>query len=121
MAKGSDNDFPSLLFTEQGSAPTTPAAGKRRIYWKTDNKFYVRDESGTETEIAGGGAGSDTTAIHDNVAGEIDAIAEKASPVNADLILIEDSADTNNKKKVQIGNLPGGTAGSDFLVVQVFS
>src|SRR5512139_1408569 len=109
MAKGSDNDFPSLLFTEQSSAPTKPAAGKRRIYWKTDNKFYVRDESGTETEI-GGGAGSDTTAIHDNVASEISAVTEKTTPVSADLLLIEDSADSNNKKRVQIGNLPASGA-----------
>ncbi len=62
MAKASDNDFPSILLTEQASAPTTPAAGKRRIYWKTDNKFYVRDESGTETEIGAGGGGAPTTA-----------------------------------------------------------
>jgi len=51
----------------------------------------------------------DGSAIHDNVAGEIAGIvSEKLSPVSADLIIIEDSADGNNKKKVQIGNLPGG-------------
>jgi hypothetical protein len=55
--------------------------------------------------------GSDADAIHDNVAAEISAITEKATPVSADLILIEDSADSNNKKKVQIGNLPGGGGG----------
>jgi len=57
-----------------------------------------------------GGVGSDADAIHDNVAGEINGITEKATPVDADLILIEDSADSNNKKKVQVGNLPGGGA-----------
>ena len=50
----------------------------------------------------------DTDAIHDNVAGEINAITEKVSPVDADLLLIEDSQDSNNKKKVQITNLPTG-------------
>jgi hypothetical protein len=54
--------------------------------------------------------GTDADAIHDNVAGEIAAITEKTSPVDADLILIEDSEDSNNKKRVQISNLPGGTA-----------
>lgn len=54
----------------------------------------------------------DVDAIHDNVAGEIAAIAEKASPVNADLVLIEDSEDADNKKRVQVGNLPGGGGGS---------
>lgn len=54
---------------------------------------------------------TDSNAIHDNVAGEIAAVTEKASPVNADLLLIEDSAASNAKKRVQIGNLPGGSAG----------
>lgn len=54
------------------------------------------------------GLGSDDDAIHDNVASEISAISEKGTPVSADLLLIEDSADSNNKKKIQIGNLPGG-------------
>jgi hypothetical protein len=53
-------------------------------------------------------AGLDTDAIHDNVAGEIAAISAKASPVGADVLLIEDSEDSNNKKKVTITNLPGG-------------
>lgn len=50
----------------------------------------------------------DTDAIHDNVAGEFAAITEKASPVSADLLLIEDSEAANAKKRVQVGNLSGG-------------
>ena len=46
-----------------------------------------------------GGSGNDPDAIHDNVAGEIDAITLKATPVNADLLIIEDSAAGNAKKK----------------------
>lgn len=59
-----------------------------------------------DTPFSGGG--SDTTAIHDDTAGEIVAITEKVLPVGADVIIIEDSADSNNKKKVQIFNLPHG-------------
>ena len=62
-----------------------------------------------------GGAGTDTTAIHDNVSGEIVTITEKVSPVGADVLLIEDSADSNNKKRVQITNLPGGGSGYDTI------
>ncbi len=51
-------------------------------------------------------ATSDADALHDNVSGEIAAIAEKVSPVNADVVVIEDSADSDNKKRVQLGNLP---------------
>jgi len=58
--------------------------------------------------------GSDADAIHDNVASEISAIADKASPVGADMLIIEDSEDTNAKKKVTITNLPGG-ADSDAI------
>lgn len=53
--------------------------------------------------LPGGGAGSDTTAIHDNVAGEISALT-KVSPASGDLLLIEDSSDTFNKKSVDVSD-----------------
>lgn len=53
----------------------------------------------------------DADAIHDNVAGEINAITTKATPVSGDLLLIEDSADSNNKKKITVGSLPTGGGG----------
>jgi hypothetical protein len=56
-------------------------------------------------------SGSDTEAIHDNVAGEINAIAAKGAPTGTDVLLIEDAADSFNKKKVLITNLPGGGGG----------
>lgn len=37
--------------------------------------------------------------------------SEKVTPISADLILIEDSAASGAKKRVQIGNLPGGGGG----------
>lgn len=49
----------------------------------------------------------DANAIHDNVGGEINAITEKASPDDADLVVIEDSAAAYAKKKVQLSNFPG--------------
>ena len=68
------------------------------------------------------GSGLDSTAIHDNVASEISAITEKASPVDADMVIIEDSADLNNKKMVQLGNLPGGSSGGASIIeIQVFT
>jgi hypothetical protein len=59
---------------------------------------------------------ADSTAIHDDVAGEIAAITEKVTPVAADLLLIEDSAASNVKKRVQVGNLPGGGSGDNIRV-----
>jgi len=49
------------------------------------------------------------TKISKTTAGEIAAMTEKVTPVDADLVVIEDSADGNTKKKVQVGNLPGGS------------
>jgi hypothetical protein len=65
--------------------------------------------------------GSDADAIHDNVAAEISAITEKTTPISADLIIIEDSADSNSKKRVQIGNLPGGSGSSTFNTFTFFA
>jgi|GEM_PF-5547385 len=58
---------------------------------------------------SGGGAGSDTTAIHDDTAGEISAITYKGSPVSGDILLIEDSAAGNAKKYTTVGDLPTGS------------
>jgi len=52
-------------------------------------------------------------AVHTDVAGEIAGVPAKASPVAADLVLIEDSAASNAKKRVAIGDLPGGGGGGD--------
>jgi hypothetical protein len=60
------------------------------------------------TNLPGGGPGSDTTAIHDNVAAEISAIPLKATPVSGDFLVIEDSAAANAKKRITVGTLPGG-------------
>ena len=81
---------------------------KSRIRSTADGGDYID----WRVSVVGGGGSSfiDGDAIHDNVAGEINAIAEKGSPVAADLLLLEDSADSYNKKKVQITNLPAGGA-----------
>lgn len=48
---------------------------------------------------------TDSDAIHGTVSGEISSLAEKVAPVAADIILIEDSESTDDKKFVQLGNL----------------
>ena len=50
----------------------------------------------------------DPDAIHVDVAGEIAGITPKASPIATDMLVIEDSADGNNKKMIEIGDLPTG-------------
>ena len=60
--------------------------------------------------IGGGGGGTDVNAVHVNVASEISGITAKATPTTSDIILIEDAADSNNKKKITIGDLPASAA-----------
>lgn len=80
-----------------------------------DGAIYVCTVAGTPGTWASVGAGADVDAIHDNVAGEIALVAEKVTPVSADLVLIEDSAASNAKKRVQVGNLPGGASALNDL------
>ena len=76
-----------------------------------------------ELIILGGGlsndtssSGTDANAIHNNAAGEINAIAAKTTPVNADMVLIEDSADSFNKKKVALTNLLSPGVGGSVII-----
>ena len=66
------------------------------------------DFVGDGVVASGGGAdktvtisGTDADAIHDNVANEIKAITDKPVPVSGDHYIIEDSADSDNKKSVE--------------------
>lgn len=53
MAKITDIDITSLLWQE-GSAPSTPASTKWRLYFKTDG-LYHKDDAGSEVGPIGGG------------------------------------------------------------------
>lgn len=46
------------VLEEQASAPSTPAAGYKALYPKTDGKVYTLDSAGIEREIGGGGSGA---------------------------------------------------------------
>ncbi len=96
----------SMRIQEQSAVGDSPPSGYGKIVALDDGTLHYVASDDTDTELGSGGGSFDLAAIHDNVASEISAIAEKVSPVSADLILIEDSADSNAKKKVQIGNLP---------------
>lgn len=72
-----------------------------------DDKEYVR-KNADWVENSGGGSGTDPDAIHIDVAGEISGAIEKTTPVDADLVVIEDSATTPTafgKKKLSWANI----------------
>ena len=60
-------------------------------------------------DVSSGGGGTDADAVHVNVASEISAITSKGTPTTSDFLLIEDAADSNNKKKITIGDIPTST------------
>src|SRR5689334_7044714 len=52
MAKGSDNQFPKVILTEQGSTPANPSAGDQKIFIdSSDHKLKRVNSSGTVTAL----------------------------------------------------------------------
>jgi hypothetical protein len=63
MAKGSDNEFPSLLVKE-GTAPANPAAGDQRIFIDSTSHHIKRvNSSGTVVDMEAVGASSAILAV----------------------------------------------------------
>ena len=90
-----------ILGMKDGEAKTVlrvtddvPTNGQVLKYNTTDNAYAPADD-----EVFDGAA------IHDNVSGEVNALTEKTSSTNSDLILIEDSSNSFSKKKITLDNL----------------
>jgi hypothetical protein len=105
---GLTNEYPDNLFRIYDDLTLT---GKIAFSAGSITTGQVRTATMPDRNIT---LGTDDYAIHDNVAAEISTITEKTSPISTDLLLIEDSADVNNKKKVQISNLPSGFGDIDI-------
>lgn len=75
---------------EQIAAPATPAADKARLYIKSDNHLYLKDEAGTETDLMEAGTGvagpvsstDEAIAVWDGVDG--DALKDTGITINTD-------------------------------------
>jgi len=82
---------------------------------RTQNSLAVAYGTSATTACVGNDARlsdgrTDSGAIHKATSAEISALTEKVTPVAADLLIIEDSAASNAKKKIQLGSLPTGVA-----------
>jgi len=80
-----------------------PEAGDLIIDSSDDNKLKVFDEASSDWASVGGEI-------------DINAQDEKTDPVGDDIVLIEDSEDSFNKKKVKISSLPSGGGSSGNLM-----
>lgn len=90
---------------------TTALAGKEPSITATTSADYYRGDKTFQTlNSTAVGLGNVTNdAQLKRAANDYTAITEKTTVVNDDLVLIEDSADSFNKKKVKMSNMGGGS------------
>jgi hypothetical protein len=81
--------------------------------WIDLKKIIINRVGGGATGGGTVGNGTDVDAVHVNVADEFSVIPEDTTPASGDWILAEDAI-TGEKKIVQIGNLPAGTASATW-------
>jgi hypothetical protein len=84
-----------------------------------EKSVYDTNDDGT---VDAADQATDPDAIHGSFADEINILDEKSTPVDGDLLMIEDSEDGNKKKKLQLSNLPagGGFSTGDIQQVELF-
>jgi hypothetical protein len=90
--------------------PSGPNAANGKVSWTQLVNVPSGFADGVDNDT-GGGAGTDTSAIHVNVANEISGITLKATPAAADKMVIEDSVAANVKKSASISSLATPLAG----------
>jgi len=102
----------------------TAAEGTATSLARSDHKHGLAAGSPVAVGTANADGSATTPARSDHVhagltrgANDFSAFTEKATPVSTDLVLIEDSAASGAKKKVQVGNLPGGGGGTDVNAI----
>ena len=92
---------------------TSPDPVIFEVQLRDDENAILATTNFGQVEIGTGVAGSDSTAIHDNVAGEITAITAKAVINDNDRFIIEDSEDGNSKKHVTRATVLAGATGTE--------
>lgn len=83
----------SKLTLVEGAAPDTPSTNKVAVYAKADGKAYIKDDTGTETDLTAGAAGGDTHPITDITA------------------IVKGTTDTTKTFKLDVGNQTAGVTG----------
>ena len=71
------------------------------------NNIVTNNTSGSINDLGSGNIVQDE-AIHPDISSQISGITSKGTPTNSDYLIIEDAADSNNKKSITIGSLPSG-------------
>ena len=95
----------ALVLQSGASLPVALGSTGAIRYNQNTGKLQVSENTDPWKDLIGG-AGTDTNAVHVNTANEIAVITEKTDVWSGDWMLIEDLDDSNNKKKIQLGNIP---------------
>lgn len=107
MAAGDINDplsqIPGIALADNSTDPADIGAGYALLKFKSGQLIWLPN------------GGALTRALDDLTPGQLHAITQKASPVDADELLIEDSEDAWAKKRVPLSALPGGASGYPAL------
>lgn len=113
--KGSDNVFPKLLFLE-GAAAATPVTNTVVAYAKADGKLYIKDDSGTESPLGGGGGGS---AAWGSITGTLSSQTDLQAALNGKVTSVVAGAnitvDNTDPRNPIISAITGGGSVGDLL------
>lgn len=111
MTKFEDNQSPYLTLDEQASAPATPASGLALLYRKTDNKLYMKDDAGTETEVvqAGGAPTAHASSHADGGSDEVNVEELAATSTTTTQVLMPDGLGGVEFAALVTGDLPAFT------------
>jgi hypothetical protein len=85
--KAEDNEFPSVLFDDQASAPATPPSGFSRIYTKSDGLYIVDDAGGVTGPFAESAASIPVPWVLDSHSGQQQVGLETVGANNRGLIV----------------------------------
>lgn len=92
----------------------TGAANEPYIFFDFSESKWKQSNDGT-TEVGFGNLDNVTNdAQLKRAAGDLNTFTEKTEPVDGDIVILEDSEDSYNKKKVQLTNLIAGSGGGSF-------
>lgn len=115
MTKASDNPFPSILGVEQGSNPSTPAAGRRRLFPKADGWYDIDDAGAVTGPLGTGGVGGSAPAGKLPV--QVKSAAETAN--DDSLAVTMDSGPTNGNLLIAVISIIGTTNVSSLTQTNV--
>lgn len=74
-----EKNFSSALVMDHIATPSNPAAGKNKLYFKSDGNLYKLNDGGVEEQVGGGGSGTSFEDVQEVPTGTIDGVNQQFS------------------------------------------